>query len=648
MRVNGWRLKPYFQRFDSELWFELPLEIEEDEEKGSSSIPCYEEPEERLEAFMSLAPGGGANDRGFLQAKKGYKCYNPVTRQVTVSRDVVFDEMATWYADVKDDIGADVKKSVAENSNVQSQVLSGPQGLPASSHVANPWSGRLHNEGSPTRSINVSRKGKEKEVEPTCFEEAAKNVKWQEAMDEEMDALYGNETWDLVPFPKGKRPIGCRWVYRVKHDSDESVSRYKARLVAKGYAQTYGIDYEETFAPVAKMATIKAIIVVVAATKGWILHQMDVKNAFLHDVDHSLYVQKIEDSIVIITIYVDDLVIGCDALKDVEHVKALLCKQYDMKGLGELRYFLGIEMIRNEGGIWLSQKKYGLDMLMKYGMADCKPISTPLDQNLKLRIDEGEVLDDATMYCRIVGSLIYMMILRPDLSYAIGLFITSGAAFTMTDNNIDVFKMFAAEDRLDGNNYPMWAYMMQHVLMSKGIWNIVQGIDVRPRSVDVAEVVDVAGRNDAKIALLRKELESKIMNEEDDMDTFLAGIKDINEQLISAGEINSDSSLVQTVLALPAYFCRLKELKASLQQKRETFLRAEGSNTVVKRMKDDIEHYEVQLTKLKQENPFNDEDIKEVEADLGARRRMLRRLGNNDMLKLEKEAHLHQVILIMS
>ncbi|MCO5607979.1 hypothetical protein L7F22_062181 [Adiantum nelumboides] len=154
----------------------------------------------------------------------------------------------------------------------------------------------------------------------------------------------------------------------------------------------------------------------------------------------------------------------------------------------------------------------------------------------------------------------------------------------MADNNIDVFKMFATEDGLDGDNYPMWAYMMQHVLVSKGVWNIVQGIDVRPGSVDVAKVVDVAGpstrtaaarsvlptaeqarwdawdilaglyagRNEAKIALLRKELESKIMNEEDDMDTFHAGIKDINEQLISAGEINSDSSLVQTVLdALP-------------------------------------------------------------------------------------------------
>ncbi|MCO5606801.1 hypothetical protein L7F22_060992 [Adiantum nelumboides] len=130
------------------------------------------------------------------------------------------------------------------------------------------------------------------DVEPTYFEEAAENDKWQEAMNEEMDALYGNEMWELVPLPKGKKPIGCRWVYKVKHNSYGSVSRYKARLVGKGYAQTYGIDYEETISPIAKMAIVRAIIVV-AAAKGWILHQMDVKNAFLHgDLQEEVYMKQ--------------------------------------------------------------------------------------------------------------------------------------------------------------------------------------------------------------------------------------------------------------------------------------------------------------------------------------------------------------------
>ena len=108
-------------------------------------------------------------------------------------------------------------------------------------------------------------------VEPTCFDEAIGNENWEKAMDEEMAALYGNDTWDLVSLPKDKKTIGCKWVYKVKHNSDGSISRYKARLVAKGYAQTHGIDYEETFAPVAKMATVRSVIAV-AAAKGWFLH----------------------------------------------------------------------------------------------------------------------------------------------------------------------------------------------------------------------------------------------------------------------------------------------------------------------------------------------------------------------------------------
>ena len=100
-------------------------------------------------------------------------------------------------------------------------------------------------------------------------------------MNEEMATLYGNDTWDLVPLPQDKKTIGCKWVYKVKHDNDGSISKYKTILVAKGYVQTHGIDYEEMFALIDKMATICCVIVV-ATVKGWFLHQMDVKNAFLH------------------------------------------------------------------------------------------------------------------------------------------------------------------------------------------------------------------------------------------------------------------------------------------------------------------------------------------------------------------------------
>jgi hypothetical protein len=130
------------------------------------------------------------------------------------------------------------------------------------------------------------------EVEPICFEQAVGNPKWDNAMDEKMVALDVNATWELVALRKDKKAIGCKWVYKVKHNANGSVSRYKARLVAKGYAQTYGIDYEETYSPVAKMTIVRAIIAM-ATTKGWSLHQMDVKNVFLHgDLQEEVYMEQ--------------------------------------------------------------------------------------------------------------------------------------------------------------------------------------------------------------------------------------------------------------------------------------------------------------------------------------------------------------------
>jgi hypothetical protein len=116
------------------------------------------------------------------------------------------------------------------------------------------------------------------EVEPTCFKQALGNLKWDNAMDEKMATLGANIIWELVVLPKDKKAIRCKWVYKVKHNADGSVNIYKARLVAKGYAQTYGIDYDETYSLIVKMIIVK-VIITMAIIKGWSLHQMDVKNA---------------------------------------------------------------------------------------------------------------------------------------------------------------------------------------------------------------------------------------------------------------------------------------------------------------------------------------------------------------------------------
>jgi hypothetical protein len=265
-------------------------------------------------------------------------------------------------------------------------------------------------------------------------------------------------------------------VYKVKHNADGSVSRYKARLVTKGYAQTYGIDYEETYSLVAKMTTIRTIIAM-AATKGWSLHQMDVKNVFLHgdlqeevymeqpigyvdqthpnlvcrlkkalyslkqaprawsdkigqylvtsgfqtsNANFSLYVKKTDHGIVVIVIYVDDLIIIRNNATNISDLKKILKQKFEMKDLGKLHYFLSIEVIQSPKGIWLLQRQYALNKLSKYGMTGCKPILIPLEQNVKLSADEGDLVEDTTMYKCIMGSLIYMTITRPNLNYVVG------------------------------------------------------------------------------------------------------------------------------------------------------------------------------------------------------------------------------------
>ncbi len=131
--------------------------------------------------------------------------------------------------------------------------------------------------------------------------------------------------------------------------------------------------------------------------------------------------KKTNHGIVVIVIYVDDLIIIRDSDVDIFDLKKLLKQKFEMKDLGELRYFLGIEAIQSPEGIWLLQRQYALNKLSEYGMMGCKPILIPLEQNVKLSVDEGDLVEDTSIYRRITGSLIYMTITRPDLNYAVGM-----------------------------------------------------------------------------------------------------------------------------------------------------------------------------------------------------------------------------------
>ncbi|CAH9142653.1 unnamed protein product [Cuscuta epithymum] len=231
---------------------------------------------------------------------------------------------------------------------------------------------------------------------PKSVKEALSHPEWRHAMVEEMNALDLNGTWDLVDLPTGKKSIGCKWVFAVKVNPDGSVARLKARLVAKGYAQTYGVDYSNTFSPVAKLTYVR-LLISLAATHDWHLHQLDIKNAFLHgdlqeevyieqppgfvaqgeygkvcrlrkslyglkqsprawfgkfsqsierfgmikgQSDHSVFYRRTKTGITLLVVYVDDIVITGSDTAGILALKNFLHSQFQTKDLGSLKYFL--------------------------------------------------------------------------------------------------------------------------------------------------------------------------------------------------------------------------------------------------------------------------------------------------------------------
>jgi len=310
--------------------------------------------------------------------------------------------------------------------------------------------------------------------EPKIFKEDVKDSGWRDAMAKEIQALEENATWVLTTLPPGKKALGSKWVYRIKHHSDGSIKRLKARLVIFGHHQIEGIDYDETFAPVAKMVTVRTFLAV-AAIKKWEVHQMDVHNTFHHgDLDEEVYmkippgfkntnqnlvcklkkllyglkqaprcwfaklsialkrygfVQSYSDYSLFtlhrgeiqisVLVYVDDLIIVGNDIAAMKFFKAYLGECSNMKVLGVLKYFLGLELARNPDGIYLCHRKYALEIIDETGMLGAKPADFHMDQHHKLALVVGTLLEDPEPYRRLVGRLIYLWVTRPDLAYSV-------------------------------------------------------------------------------------------------------------------------------------------------------------------------------------------------------------------------------------
>ena len=304
--------------------------------------------------------------------------------------------------------------------------------------------------------------------------------KWQEAMDAEMKSIMQHETWELVELPKNKKAIGCRWLFKVKKNADGTVNKYKARLCAKGFTQRLGVDFTETFAPVAKMTSIRTMLAI-AAEKDLEIQQFDIDTAFLYgkineelymdqpdgyvnedkpkyvcklkkslygtkqaarqwnealdkhmkdqdfksaNADPCIYTRIDQDEYTIVAVYVDDIIVMSQDIQVIEKFKEKLKCEFKIKDLGDMKFCLGIDVDRNrkDKTITMSQLGYINKIAERFGLLKCKPIFTPADMNSKL--EQGEVEEDEDNdfpYRELVGSLMYAMVCtRPDIANAVG------------------------------------------------------------------------------------------------------------------------------------------------------------------------------------------------------------------------------------
>ena len=318
--------------------------------------------------------------------------------------------------------------------------------------------------------------------EPQYYKQAVLHDCWCEAMNVELAALEANQTWEVVPLPADKKVVDCRWLYKVKYKANGELERYKARLVAKGFTQTKGVDFFETYAPVAKMTTVR-LVLALAAKFNWLLKQLDVTNAFLHGTldeevymalppgyfpsvelqqrypncrlvcrllkslyglcqaprqwflalsaallkfgfkpvvsDSSLFCYQNGSTIALLLVYVDDMILTGNSEPLLQSIIAFLATQFKIKDLGPLKYFLGLEIARSSTGIYVNQRKYTLDIIADTGLTNARSSCIPMEQHHTLQSDESDILSDGSAYRRLIGRLIYLTITRPDLSYPV-------------------------------------------------------------------------------------------------------------------------------------------------------------------------------------------------------------------------------------
>ena len=405
---------------------------------------------------------------GITSGVKGYRLWCPETKKIIFSRDVTFDESTILKKVTSDTVKTDdtpkqveferkiiipANEEIDEDTPIVEEESDGeevPTQEPLQQHLPIALSKPKRKTQVPARYANTVAYASPNAIDdiPATYNEAiqsSEEKQWRIAMDEEMQSLHKNQTWKLVSLPKGKKAIGCKWVYAKKEGfPNKNDVRYKARLVAKGYAQTEGVDYNEVFSPVVKHSSIRILLALVAQLDMELV-QLDVKTAFLHGdleeeiymiqpegfkdagkeklacklekslyglkqsprqwykrfdkfmmgqkytrskYDQCVYLRKLQDgSYIYLLLYVDDMLIASKSQIEIEKLKTQLNREFEMKDLGEAKKILGMEISRDRklGRLCLTQKQYLRKVLKRFGMNEkTKPVSTPLAPHFKL------------------------------------------------------------------------------------------------------------------------------------------------------------------------------------------------------------------------------------------------------------------------
>ncbi|KAK9724038.1 hypothetical protein RND81_05G043600 [Saponaria officinalis] len=400
---------------------------------------------------------------GYAAHSKAYRFYviepndSVAVHSVIKSRDAIFDESCFSSMPKPKDLVPSSSDAIEGSDNVTTQEATPEIRRSKRGRITKSLGPDFHTylvEGSRDECENFYPYCFHIDEDPKTFDEAMKSHDssfWKEAVNDETDSIMGNNTWVLADLPRGCKPLGCKWIFKKKMKVDGSIDKFKARLFIQGFRQKEGIDYFYTYAPVARITTIR-LLIALAAINNLVIHQMDVKTTFLNgELKEEVYMKQPKGFImpgnehkvcklikslyglkqapkqwhhkfdesdkcvynkfddngngVIICLYVHDMLIFGTNQSQVDLTKGFLSSSFAMKDMGEADVILGIKIKQ---------------MLKKFNHGKCSPVNTPMDPSVKLMPNKGEAISQLE-YSQVIGCLMYAMTsTRPDIAFAFG------------------------------------------------------------------------------------------------------------------------------------------------------------------------------------------------------------------------------------